>query len=218
MHNGNPLTAKKLLKPVYEQLPDILPSALLPFIEATANYSFFKDAPIVPQYKKDMPAKLQYNGFTSGTAKKLGEMLGYSPAKIDHLIQGYTGSVGSGATGIVDILAGNKRMDTSIENMPVFSGFMMTPYKNSATVDNFYKEYRKQLEGHNAFKATGERMEGYSEAQYKRMYNANKKMADLNKKERKLLDNENISPERKKELQAGLQRERIDLAKRALKK
>jgi predicted transcriptional regulator len=93
---------------------------------------------------------------------------------------------------------------------------MMTPYKNSATVEKFYKEYKKQQEGDKAFKATKERMEGYSPAKYKRMTQANKKMSELNKKERKLLDDNRISQARKQELQAGIQRQRIAIAKGAL--
>ena len=216
MHNNNPLTAKRALKPIYDQTPDILPTAMLPVIEAIANYSFFKEAPIVPQYQKDLPAKLQYSGTTSGLAKALGDLLNYSPRKIDHLIQGYTGSVGKGATSAMDMARGEKRMNTAIEEMPVFSGFMMTPYKNAATVEKFYQEFRKQTEGDKAFKATHERMEGYSPAKYKRMNQASKKMSELNKKERKLLDDNRISPERKQELQAGIQRQRIAIAKRAM--
>jgi hypothetical protein len=217
MHNNNPLTAKRALKPIYDQTPDILPTAMLPVIEAMTNYSFFKEAPIVPQYQKDLPAKLQYSGTTSGLAKALGDLLNYSPRKIDHLIQGYTGSVGKGATSAMDVARGDKRMNTAIEEMPVFSGFMMTPYKNSATVEKFYQEFRKQTEGDKAFKATHERIEGYSPAKYKRMSQANKKMSELNKKERKLLDDNRISPERKQELQAGIQRQRIAIAKGAMR-
>ena len=217
MHNNNPMTAKRTLKPVYEQTPDIMPTALLPIIEAIANYSFFKEAPIVPQYQKDLPAKLQYAGTTSGLAKALGDLLDYSPRKIDHLISGYTGSVGKGALSAVDIAKGDRRMNTAMEELPVLSGVMMTPYKNSATVEKFYKEFRKQTEGDKAFKATHERMEGYSPAKYKRMSQANKKMSELNKKERRLLDDNRISPERKQELQAGIMRQRIAIAKSAMR-
>lgn len=222
MYNKNPMTAKRVLKPVWEQIPDVMPTAMMPIIEAASNYSFFKDAPIVPKYQENLPAKLQYSPFSSGFAKFISEQLSdkfdvsLSPRQIDHVLTGLGGNVSRTATGAVDAARGSKQLNTSMEEMPILRGFMMTPYKNSATVDKFYKEYRKQVEGDKAFKATKERMEGYSPAKYKRMSQANKKMSELNKKERKLLDDNRISPERKQELQAGIQRQRIAIAKRAM--
>jgi hypothetical protein len=191
---------------------------MLPVIVAMAYYSFFRKAPIVPQYQKDLPAKLQYNGTTSSMAKWLGEKLDVSPRKIEHVVYGYGGNLARAGANLYDTATGSKRMNTAVEEMPIMQGFMMTPFKNAQTVTDFYEELQRQKEGDKAFKATHERMEGYNPAKYKRMSQANKKMSELNKKERKLLDDNRISPERKQELQAGIQRQRIAIAKRAMGK
>jgi hypothetical protein len=216
--NNNPLTFARVMKPVMDQLPSIKPTAMMPLFEAIANYNTFTEAPVVPKYQENLPAKLQYNGNTSSLAKFLGDKLDMSPRKIEHVFFGYTGNVGRTVTSLSDAALGTRRLNTSTEELPILNGFMMTPYKHAKTIDDFYEELQRQSEGDKAYKATKERMEGYDPAKYKRMNAANKKMSDLNKKERKLLDDNRISPEMKKELQAGLQRQRIDIAKRAMGK
>ena len=48
--------------------------------------------PIVPLGLKDLPPEMQYNGYTSFLAKKLGQWFGVSPLVADHVLQGEGGT------------------------------------------------------------------------------------------------------------------------------
>ena len=80
-----------------------IPQAFMPLTEVIANHSFFTGREVVPKNLEQsrMPG-YQYNSMTSQLAKDLGEKLGYSPIKIDHMIKGYGGTLGSFALSAVD--------------------------------------------------------------------------------------------------------------------
>jgi hypothetical protein len=79
------------------------PQALMPWAETFINYSFFTGREVVSKNLEQsrMPG-YQYNSMTSQLAKDLGEKLNYSPIKIDHMIKGYGGTLGSFALAAVD--------------------------------------------------------------------------------------------------------------------
>ena len=54
----------------------------------------FKGTPIVSSALEDEPNKEQYNSKTSLLAKSVGQTFNWSPMKIDHLIDNYTGIIG----------------------------------------------------------------------------------------------------------------------------
>lgn len=73
---------------------DLLPTVFRPPIENIANYNFFYNQPIVPDYKKNYPAEYQYTGSTmplyKGIANKLaGVGVHVSPAQMQNLSEGY---------------------------------------------------------------------------------------------------------------------------------
>ena len=83
----------------------LMPTTVLPLIEMATNYSTFRDTHIVRPWDKDgLPADLQFNEFTSETAKLLGQAMNFSPALIDHLVFGYTGGLGRGAVEAADVI------------------------------------------------------------------------------------------------------------------
>ena len=80
-----------------------IPQAFMPLTEVISNHSFFTGREVVPKNLEQsrMPG-YQYNSMTSQLAKDLGEKLNYSPIKIDHMIKGYGGTLGSFALSAVD--------------------------------------------------------------------------------------------------------------------
>lgn len=72
-----------------QSLGDIVPTSLKPAIENAANYSFFKDQEIVPEYKKNLPAAYQTGSKTPAAYQLLGKKLNMSPAKLENLGSGY---------------------------------------------------------------------------------------------------------------------------------
>ena len=53
----------------------------------------------MPESLADLPAGLQWTEQTSALAKKIGGTIGYSPLKIDHIIDQTTGGMGKVLTG-----------------------------------------------------------------------------------------------------------------------
>lgn len=132
--------------------PGFIPTSLLPIIENISNYSFFLDRAIVPQGKEDLPAEAQVGNYTSDTSKIIGKALDYSPAKVDNLIYGYSGGLGSYATGIIDsVLRGTgivvepEEPAKSLEDMPIIKAFMIKPPtgSQSESVNRIYSMYEK---------------------------------------------------------------------------
>jgi hypothetical protein len=82
---------------------NLIISGVLPPLEVWANYNSFRDTDIVRHWDLELDSDLQYNDFTSDTAKVLGKIISVAPANIDHLIFGYTASLGRIAVGGIDL-------------------------------------------------------------------------------------------------------------------
>jgi len=119
-----------------------------PFLESYVNYSFFTGQPIVPMYMEDrLPEQRKRNG-TNAMAIALGETFGASPLKIEHIMRGYTGTVGSW------ILFASDHAIRSMSNMPakpalridqwpLLKRFLQTDLGSQGQLGNFY-EFRKE--------------------------------------------------------------------------
>lgn len=81
----------------------LLPTAAQPLVENTANYSFFRNRPIVS--RPDLLPERQFDDRTSSLAVGVGKVAGVSPQKVDNLIAGYTGSAGKIALDVTDRVA-----------------------------------------------------------------------------------------------------------------
>lgn len=206
------VTVKNQFKPIMDALPSLMPLGLLPVVENMSNYSFFSDAPVVPGYLSKLPDEMQYNVNTSSMAKFLGEKLGYSPIKIDHLMSGYAGNVYRGAMETVNFVERDNKSIPHVTDMPILNGLTYMPYKNPASVTKFYDEWEKMEKEHNLFKQTGKQRDGYSENRYKRMKEASNKMTELNKKERAIVMDKRLDASRRYALQRGIQEQRVRLA------
>lgn len=206
------VTVKNQFKPIMDALPSLMPLGLLPIVENMSNYSFFSDAPVVPGYLQKLPDDAQFNANTSSMAKFLGEKLGYSPIKIDHLMSGYAGNVYRGAMETVNFVERDNKSIPHVTDMPILNGLTYMPYKNPASVTKFYDEWEKMEKEHNLFKQTGKQRDGYSENRYKRMKEASNKMTELNKKERAIVMDKRLDTGRRYALQRSIQEQRVRLA------
>jgi hypothetical protein len=80
---------------------ELLATGIAPLLEAAVNYDTFRRQHIVPVWEEAGDPRLQYSDWTSDTAKALGRLMHVSPAKIDHILYGYTASMGRAATQVV---------------------------------------------------------------------------------------------------------------------
>lgn len=199
-------------------LPNILPTAILPVMEAMMNYSTFLDRNIVPVDKEKLSPENQYGPNTSLVARELGKATGYSPFKIDHLIAGYGGGLGRTVTQGIDALEG---LDTSRpakrwNEMPVIKGITETPYKSSESVQQVYDAFNEQERLYNDSKLERRRVEGYDAAKHTRLKDTMNAMREINKARRIITNSERITGDEKRQKLDKLQMQQINIARRAL--
>ena len=105
MATGDPRAAHNAMTGVLDVLA---PSALLPpgvktGVELLLNRSFFTGREIVRPEEEGRPAAQQFRPGTSHIAKALGELLGWSPLKIDYFFGSAFGSLGRDAIHAADV-------------------------------------------------------------------------------------------------------------------
>ena len=117
------------------------PQIAAPLVEASVNYSMFTGRPIVPTALQDVAPQFQVNPNTSVVAQQMGEALGKSPILIDHIIKGYTGTMGMYAMDLMDSIfevEGNSpKASKRFEQMPVIKRFALDPQARG-TVSSYY--------------------------------------------------------------------------------
>jgi predicted transcriptional regulator len=125
-----------------------LPQLIKPAVEAITNYSLFTYSPIESIGESKLPVEMRGRR-ASETAKALSKAglgeLGLSPAKIDHLIQGYFAEWGTFSTFLIDKAVteskGETPMDKNLAQQPFFKSFITDPTRDKV-VGDFYELYR----------------------------------------------------------------------------
>ena len=191
-------------------MPNIIPTALLPAIEAYANYSFFTDRAIVNQREQKLEAKAQYGPQTTEIAKTVGNITNISPKKIEHVFRGYTGGLGMYAvkggealadvTGIIDR---TPRPSLRVEDVPGIKAVMSKPYESTQSVKEFYDELSELESQYQTAKQNKAKLpEGFSRGRLARLRGIDQKLQDLRKRERQVESSKTMTPEfKRKELE-----------------
>lgn len=121
-----------------------------PLMEVANNKSTFFGTEIVPYYMQKLPPELQYNQSTTEFAKALGEALNISPIKIDYVLRGYGGTIGSYVLDSVDSVlketTGNGFIPPRVDQIPVLKAFVRNP-EAQGYVQQFY-ELRRMTESY----------------------------------------------------------------------
>jgi len=135
-------TAKDLQRVSQRALLDTLsfnpiPQAIMPALEAKSNYSLFTQRPIVGPGMERLEPEYQMNAGTSKVAEQLGKLSGTSPMLIDHLLQGYTGTMGMYFADVADAVFNQysdvKKPSLPLEQMPVIKRFLVDPNAKGTT-------------------------------------------------------------------------------------
>jgi hypothetical protein len=136
------------LKGLQRNLPGegiLIPQGVKPALEAITNYSFFTGRGIEGMSDQGLPVA-QRGPNASEVAKLLSraglDKIGISPAKFDHLMQGYFAELGTFSTGMagsaIAAATGKEPPAKNIEQMPFFKAFMTNPNTSKAATD-FYE-------------------------------------------------------------------------------
>lgn len=177
-------------------MPSVLPTLILPLIEWSANYSFFKGRPLVGNKYSRLPDELQYNDYTSELSKGIGSALKVSPMKIDNLVRGYTGTMGA----LLWSMAGepfakaNNLPTKHFSELPFVRDFNVTDANLSRPMNEFYGILDKANRQH-----AGYGVKGKPEAAVKGIRSAGSMISKIRKDIDKITHG-NLTPERKREL------------------
>ena len=106
-NTDQPDNMKSIMRHVTGTFAIQLPQAMMPLIETQTNHDFYSGRPIVPYWAGRTEA-ITADATTAspvalGISNQLGDLnIDYDPRKIDHLIRGYLGTVGSYALLMTD--------------------------------------------------------------------------------------------------------------------
>ena len=118
-----------------------IPQTLKPLLEVMTNYSFFTQREIVGAGLKDVAPEFQIGPGTSEIAKFAGK-LGLSPILVDHMVKGYTGTMGMYAVDVMDSVMNqfgdSPKPSKRFEQMPVLKRFALDP-EARGNVTNYYE-------------------------------------------------------------------------------
>ena len=218
-YNNDPKAFEYWWAPIYDELPDLIPSAAQPLLECWMNYDLFRKRNIVPQHELQdkRSAYLQYDQKTSELAKFLGEETNLSPRKIDHFIFGFTGNLGREAMRILDSATGAKEYNAKLPNdIPLFGGLFRMPYRNPKILADYYKVANEQNGFHTDIGLTGQTPEGYNPQLYQKIKASEKTMSKLARLERAVIADPKLSSEERDAKQLEIQKRRIEIAKKVL--
>lgn len=177
-------------------IPSVLPTLILPLIEWSANYSFFKGRALVGNKYSRLPDELQYNDYTSELSKGIGSTFKISPMKIDNLVRGYTGTMGA----LLWSMAGepfakaNNLPAKHFSELPGVRDFNVTNANLSRPMNEFYGILDKANRQH-----AGYGVKGKPEAAVKGIRSAGAMISKIRKDIDKITHS-NLTPERKREL------------------
>lgn len=231
----------KMLSELYQSIkdgatPSWIPTAILPIIENYANYNFFLNRPIVPQEKTNLPPEAQSTRYTSDISQVIGKEIGYSPAKLDNLIKGYTGGLGSYATQILDnILEGTGVVSNppepshGLEDTPVIKAFIVRPPigTSSESVNRLYNiaselsgklTYAKKLIAEGKVQEATKLVKDNPKVGFTKLLNDTvKTFSEIGKARDAVRDSETLTPDQKREKIIQLDQLQTEIAQRVLK-
>lgn len=193
-----------------------IPQLVLPVVEVMTNKSFFKGSQIEGMGDAQRQPEDRYNAYTSETAKQIGAAFGVSPKMVEHLILGYTGTLGGYVLGMSDIAArqmlGIEAADTPISRYPVIKAFYQGDAPKTATKfqDEFYKALEESAEAYGSYKRAVEegdvvRQQDLKESESQalgarvQLNRIQRKLSELNKQAELVNNNQNISGAEKRQ-------------------
>lgn len=191
----------------------VMLTGIAPIIEGMADYSFFRQAPIIPLRDKGLEYPDQYDVNTTETAKFIGKQVNKftggvgafknfgSPRVVDNTIRGFTGGLGTYATSAIDIFAkGGEgepvRPSKSVDQMPLARAFLVNQSGSGESLEKLYNLREKLTKARGSAK---QRQEPFmDEAKYQAVNDITKDIGELNKQIRFVENNLEMSAEDKK--------------------
>ncbi|WP_421221835.1 LPD38 domain-containing protein [Aeromonas enteropelogenes] len=122
-----------------------IPQIVKPMVEAAFNYDSFRWGPIENQQDLAVQAEARYNEQTSLLMRELGELTGFSPKQLEHLVIGYTGTMGSyvmaAADGLIRVTRPGESASWRADEIPLVKAVYRGtgPAKSTQHMEEFYR-------------------------------------------------------------------------------
>ncbi|MFQ1732449.1 LPD38 domain-containing protein [Aeromonas veronii] len=122
-----------------------IPQIIKPAVEASVNYDFFKGAPIDSPQDLAVQAEARYSEQTSLLMRELGELSGFSPKQLEHLLMGYTGTLGAyvmaAADGLIRASRPGESASWRADEIPLLKAVYRgsEPAKSTQHMEDFYQ-------------------------------------------------------------------------------
>jgi hypothetical protein len=142
------------LREVYDTMtPDVLPTVLKPWLEVMTNHNLFTGQNIESMGDAFLPTEERKTAYNSQFANKTSEILSkmnkrneISPKDVDHLVRGYTGTLGSYVNEGIDTIAGvidkniPEKPSRGVQTMPFIRSFVQRNLEgNNKPTNEFYQ-------------------------------------------------------------------------------
>ncbi len=236
MTGGDDYTARDfgstLLSILNDQLAmNPVPQAFRPLMEAAFNRNSFQNRPIDGMGQERLPPADRYTARTSAGAIAAGKALNVSPQRIEHMVRGYFGWLGSQALAVSD-LAGRSLFDMPANPAHDFSqpgnlavvGAFVRPAQGSGSkyVNRYYAqlgEVEQLYAAYSAARKAGDieraaELYGDDRLRLRGLYRAaDRQMRSVNLRIRRVTGDRTLTAHEKAELLAGLYETRDRVAK-----
>jgi len=201
-----------------DEVTGLVPNAVAPLIENAINKDFYYNTDIVKSYDQDLPDSEQYYDYNSQLAIWLGKIFNYSPAKIDNLISGYFGGLGTSITDTMDYALGKmgvipEQPEMGAEDNAIAKRFIVNVNSNSSSIDEIYNRKTELTKLQNGGTISAE-----EEKELEKIKSAISNLADLNKQIKEIKKDLTMSGTEKADKIKILQQEKTDTARQALGK
>jgi hypothetical protein len=211
----------------------VMLTGLAPIVEGMANYSFFKQGPIIPKREENLNYPDQYDVNTSGAAKAIGKGINKltggqgsfknfgSPRVIDNTIQGFTGGSGTYVTNFADWLTQSlgltdnpERPAKSIDQKPLARAFLVNQSSSGQSLDDLYTLKDRLTDERGSAKQNNQPFR--KESEYKAANDFTKSISDISKQIRIIENSRNYTAEQKKQMIDSLIQQRNSLSRQAM--
>lgn len=198
-----------------------IPQSVSPIVQDIANKDFFMDRPIVSEGMKFKDAPDQFDSYTPEFIKALGKSLPdsfpealRSPVRLQHLLEGYTGSMGQYVMSAADSLYRDgmgmpDRPARADNDVPGLNIFLKPDNKSSKYITRVYemqeevrkanaklKDYREARDRDGVMRTKTEKADEL--AARKSVEKASKKLTDLSKESRKIMEDGELTAAEKR--------------------
>ncbi|WP_324019909.1 LPD38 domain-containing protein [Aeromonas hydrophila] len=121
------------------------PQIVKPMVEAAFNYDSFRGGPIDGPQDLAVKAEARYNEQTSLLMRELGELSGLSPKQLEHMVIGYTGTIGgyvmAAADGLIRASRPGESASWRADEIPLVKAVYRGtgPAKSTQHMEEFYR-------------------------------------------------------------------------------